>query len=133
MRASDEGPDSTIAARIAVVKLKPPAERRCGPAAVGEEEDEGEKLADESTSDMQLDEDEGNSECDEEAEEFDPLLCFMCDLNHETAEDCMVHMHKKHGFFIPDSEYLKDPNGLLTLVALKVNTCCFLFAFFCVA
>ncbi|TKW22956.1 hypothetical protein SEVIR_4G262100v4 [Setaria viridis] len=119
MRASDEGPDSSIAAGIAVVKLKPPAERRGGPAAVEEEEEWVEELDDESTSDMQVDEDSFG--CDGEAEEFDTLLCFMCDLKHESAEDCMVHMHKKHGFFIPDSEYLKDPNGLLTHVGLKVK------------
>ena len=33
----------------------------------------------------------------------------------------MVHMQKKHGFFIPDVEYLKDPKGLLMRVGLKVN------------
>ena len=113
MRASDEeGPDSSIAG-ITVVKLKPPAERR-GPAAVEEDEE----LANESTLDMHVNKD--SSKCGEEPEELDPLLCFMCDLKHDTVEDCMVHMHKKHGFFIPDSEYLKDPHGLLTYVGLKV-------------
>jgi pre-60S factor REI1 len=76
-------------------------------------------LADESTSNMQADEQSDDDM--EEFEELDPLLCFMCDLKHETLEDCMVHMHKKHGFFIPDSEYLKDPNGLLTYVGLRVD------------
>ncbi|CAL9771384.1 unnamed protein product [Musa acuminata subsp. burmannicoides] len=33
----------------------------------------------------------------------------------------MVHMQKKHGFFIPDVEYLKDPKGLLMRVGLKVD------------
>jgi len=113
MRASDEeGADSSIAG-ITVVKLKPPAERR-GPAAMEEDEE----LAGDSAPDIQVDEDP--SKCDEEPEELDPLLCFMCDLKHDTVEDCMVHMHKKHGFFIPDSEYLKDPHGLLTYVGLKV-------------
>lgn len=113
LRASDEVPDSSIAG-IKVVKLKPPAERR-GPAAVEEDEE----LANESTSDLHVNED--SSKCGEEPEELDPLLCFMCDLKHDTVEDCMVHMHKKHGFFIPDSEYLKDPHGLLTYVGLKVK------------
>ncbi|KAG2608187.1 cytoplasmic 60S subunit biogenesis factor REI1 homolog 1-like [Panicum virgatum] len=114
MRASDEeGPDSSIAG-ITVVKLKPPAERR-GPAAMEEDEE----LAGDSAPDIQVDEDP--SKCDEEPEELDPLLCFMCDLKHDTVEDCMVHMHRKHGFFIPDSEYLKDPHGLLIHVGLKVK------------
>jgi pre-60S factor REI1 len=44
----------------------------------------------------------------------------MCDKEHKTLENCMVHMHKHHGFFIPDVEYLKDPKGLLTYLGLKV-------------
>ncbi|EEC81236.1 hypothetical protein OsI_24290 [Oryza sativa Indica Group] len=67
---------------------------------------------------------EHSSKSDDEMDEFeelDPTFCFMCDLEHDTIENCMVHMHKKHGFFIPDSEYLKDPNGLLIYVGLKVK------------
>jgi pre-60S factor REI1 len=80
------------------------------------------ELADESTSNMQVDEQSSKSDdVMDDLEELDISLCFMCDLKHDTIEDCMVHMHKKHGFFIPDSEYLKDPNGLLTYVGLKVK------------
>ncbi|XP_058067977.1 cytoplasmic 60S subunit biogenesis factor REI1 homolog 1-like [Magnolia sinica] len=58
---------------------------------------------------------------DADDEELDPSCCFICDLKHKTIESCMVHMHKQHGFFIPDVEYLKDPEGLLTYVGLKVK------------
>ncbi|KAL3650974.1 Cytoplasmic 60S subunit biogenesis factor REI1 2 [Castilleja foliolosa] len=58
---------------------------------------------------------------DDDFEELDPCCCFMCDLEHDTIESCMVHMHKHHGFFIPDIEYLKDPKGLLTYLGLKVK------------
>ncbi|KAK6274253.1 hypothetical protein POUND7_011336 [Theobroma cacao] len=58
---------------------------------------------------------------DEEEVELDPCCCFMCDIDHDTIESCMVHMHKFHGFFIPDVEYLKDPEGLLTYLGLKVK------------
>lgn len=54
--------------------------------------------------------------------ELDPTCCLMCDKNNKTLESCMVHMHKHHGFFIPDIEYLKDPEGLLTYLGLKVLT-----------
>ncbi|TYI17105.1 hypothetical protein ES332_A07G001100v1 [Gossypium tomentosum] len=54
-------------------------------------------------------------------EELDPCCCFMCDLKHDTIESCMVHMHKFHGFFIPDVEYLKNPEGLLIYLGLKVK------------
>lgn len=57
---------------------------------------------------------------DDSEEELDPSCCFMCDLEHDTMESCMVHMHKQHGFFIPDVEYLKDAKGLLTYLGLKV-------------
>ncbi|CAL9122697.1 unnamed protein product, partial [Musa acuminata var. zebrina] len=53
--------------------------------------------------------------------DLDASCCFICDLKHESIESCMVHMQKKHGFFIPDVEYLKDPKGLLMRVGLKVN------------
>ncbi|KAK7293659.1 hypothetical protein RJT34_16531 [Clitoria ternatea] len=60
-------------------------------------------------------------EDDDDFEELDPSCCFMCDQEHKTIEDCMVHMHKHHGFFIPDVEYLKDPKGFLTYLGLKVK------------
>ncbi|AEE85908.1 Cytoplasmic 60S subunit biogenesis factor REI1 1 [Arabidopsis thaliana] len=53
--------------------------------------------------------------------ELDPTCCLMCDKKHKTLESCMLHMHKHHGFFIPDIEYLKDPEGLLTYLGLKVK------------
>ncbi|KAK4558747.1 hypothetical protein RGQ29_008142 [Quercus rubra] len=68
-------------------------------------------------SDNDMDEDDN----DDDYEELDPSSCFMCDLEHDTIESCMVHMHKQHGFFIPDVEYLKDPEGFLTYLGLKVK------------
>ncbi|XP_047338674.1 cytoplasmic 60S subunit biogenesis factor REI1 homolog 2-like [Impatiens glandulifera] len=77
---------------------------------------------------LKVDEDDDEHvEMEEDDEEetddilLDPLCCFMCDLEHDTLESCMVHMHKKHGFFIPDIEYLKDPKGFLTYLGLKVK------------
>ncbi|KAJ9184162.1 hypothetical protein P3X46_007929 [Hevea brasiliensis] len=65
-------------------------------------------------SDEDMDEDENDHL-------LDPSCCFMCDQEHDDLESCMVHMHKRHGFFIPDVEYLKDPKGLLTYLGLKVK------------
>ncbi|CAI9094823.1 OLC1v1030623C1 [Oldenlandia corymbosa var. corymbosa] len=69
--------------------------------------------------DDSMDVDDGNEDA---KRHIDPSCCFMCDLKHDTIESCMVHMHKQHGFFIPDVEYLKDPKGLLTYLGLKVVT-----------
>ncbi|MQL68400.1 hypothetical protein Taro_000710 [Colocasia esculenta] len=72
----------------------------------------------ESMKDLNVNEDV--DEDDKMDEDFDTSCCFICDLKHETIESCMVHMHKQHGFFIPDVEYLKDPKGFLTYLGLKV-------------
>ncbi|XP_021744092.1 cytoplasmic 60S subunit biogenesis factor REI1 homolog 1-like [Chenopodium quinoa] len=64
---------------------------------------------------------DSDSDVEDEFEDLDPTCCFMCDLKHQTIEKCMVHMHKKHGFFIPDIEYLKDPKGFLTYLGIKVK------------
>lgn len=58
---------------------------------------------------------------DEDEDELDPTCCFLCDQEHETIDSCMIHLHKKHGFFVPDVEYLKHPSGLLTYLGLKVR------------
>ncbi|KFK32629.1 hypothetical protein AALP_AA6G268300 [Arabis alpina] len=73
--------------------------------------------------DMDEDEVEDGDDMDEDDIEFelDPTCCLMCDKSHKTIEKCMVHMHKYHGFFIPDIEYLKDPKGFLTYVGLRVK------------
>ncbi|KAF2302793.1 hypothetical protein GH714_008457 [Hevea brasiliensis] len=87
-----------------------------------EEVDPDEELVAEATKSLTV-----NEASDEDMDEgenddlLDPSCCFMCDQEHDNLESCMVHMHKQHGFFIPDVEYLKDPNGLLTYLGLKVK------------
>lgn len=58
---------------------------------------------------------------DDEFVDLDPLSCFMCDRRLDNLNDCIVHLHKHHGFFIPDVEYLKDPKGLVIYLGLKVK------------
>ncbi|KAL3613845.1 hypothetical protein CASFOL_041919 [Castilleja foliolosa] len=88
-----------------------------------EEVDEEEDLADEARDSLgQLNVNESvDMDEDGDFEDLNPSCCFMCDLEHDTIESCMVHMHKLHGFFIPDIEYLKDPKGLLVYLGLKVK------------
>uniref|UniRef100_A0A2P2KF61 Cytoplasmic 60S subunit biogenesis factor REI1 homolog 1 n=1 Tax=Rhizophora mucronata TaxID=61149 RepID=A0A2P2KF61_RHIMU len=75
-----------------------------------------------SLSDLNVNGMASNDDMDEDEYDdlLDPSCCFMCDQKHKSIESCMVHMHKQHGFFIPDIEYLKDPKGLLTYLGLKV-------------
>ncbi|XP_010447561.1 PREDICTED: cytoplasmic 60S subunit biogenesis factor REI1 homolog 1-like [Camelina sativa] len=81
--------------------------------------------ASDSLSKLNVNNDSGSAEDmdDDDADkyELDPTSCLMCDKKHKTLESCMVHMHKHHGFFIPDVEFLKDPEGLLTYLGLKVK------------
>ncbi|KAI7735480.1 hypothetical protein M8C21_017838, partial [Ambrosia artemisiifolia] len=54
---------------------------------------------------MEMDGSFSDIDKDEDEEDLDPTCCFMCDQEHKTIESCMIHMHKSHGFFIPDVEY----------------------------
>nr|VDD38184.1 unnamed protein product [Brassica oleracea] len=42
----------------------------------------------------------------------------------KTLETCMVHMHKHHGFFVPDVEYLIQKGFSLTSVLRSRETSC---------
>jgi pre-60S factor REI1 len=115
-----------------VVENKPPPPKAMDNFESDEDEDEWEEVdsdeelvaeaskldVDNSASNDDMVEDKGD---DEMKIELDPACCFVCDLKHGNIESCMVHMHKHHGFFIPDVEYLKDPVGLLTYLGLKVK------------
>ncbi|AEC07585.1 Zinc finger protein 622 [Arabidopsis thaliana] len=93
--------------------------------SIEEEESEDEWIEVDSDEDLdaEMNEDGEEEDMDEDGIEFelDPACCLMCDKKHKTIEKCMVHMHKFHGFFIPDIEYLKDPKGFLTYLGLKVK------------
>ncbi|GLT85159.1 hypothetical protein SLE2022_033550 [Rubroshorea leprosula] len=119
---------------------KPTAGREANGDESEESEDEWEevdpeeqlvKVASKSLTALNVDEfassnnmDTNGEEDREDKEELDPLCCFMCDLEHDSIENCMIHMHKQHGFFIRDVEYLKDPEGLLICLGLKVRIIC---------
>ncbi len=60
---------------------------------------------------------------DSELQEWDPSCCFFFDAKSAdgSMEGWVKHMHKVQGFFIPDSEYLIDPCGMLRYLGLKVS------------
>ncbi|CAK9317408.1 unnamed protein product [Citrullus colocynthis] len=119
IRASQGAHDHEVEKPI----IKPLPQRISNKAPQQSEEEEE---SEEEWEEVDPDEDmvDGNEEEEEDIDDIevdlDPSCCFMCDLEHDTIESCMVHMHKQHGFFIPDIEYLKDPKGFLTYIGLKV-------------
>eukprot|EP00850_Spirogloea_muscicola_P008537 SM000045S16282 [mRNA] locus=s45:661511:663662:- [translate_table: standard] len=53
---------------------------------------------------------------------WDPSACLFCDRVYASdVGACVEHMHRAHGFFIPDVEYLSDLQGLLKYLGLKVS------------
>lgn len=50
-----------------------------------------------------------------------PNISLFDDAEFESTEECLEHMKKKFGFFIPDTEYLVDFNGLLTYLSEKIR------------
>lgn len=128
LRASQGTHDQAEGA--AIIKPLPPRNLKKTPQPRPEENSESEESdewvevdgEEESMADMDVnDEDSDGDENDNMLIDVDPSCCFMCDLKHKTIESCMVHMHKQHGFFIPDVEYLSDPTGLLTYLGLRVK------------
>ncbi|XP_078176459.1 cytoplasmic 60S subunit biogenesis factor REI1 homolog 2-like isoform X2 [Carex rostrata] len=111
----------TSAEGITVIKPLVRKSKRVSNKAEVEEEEEEEWVEMGSDEEMEEGDEVGSDEEMEGMEELDPSSCFMCDAKHENIESCIVHMHKKHGFFIPDVEFLKDAEGLLIYVSLQVK------------
>jgi len=54
-------------------------------------------------------------------QEWDARRCLFCNRDAPEFEDNMGHMYSAHGFFVPDSAYLKDPEGLVKYLGLKIR------------
>ncbi|KAF7793785.1 hypothetical protein EIP86_004906 [Pleurotus ostreatoroseus] len=55
-----------------------------------------------------------------------PTQCLFCPESASSLEDNLTHMLVAHSFFIPDTEYLTDINGLITYLGEKIavgNVC----------
>lgn len=83
-----------------------------------DDEDDWEELDDEELLDEDYDE--------EEAEEMlrrvvKPNTCLFCDAKSSNTKDNVVHMNLRHGFFIPEEQYLIDRAGLMEYLGFKVG------------
>jgi len=58
-------------------------------------------------------------------------VCLFCNKEFPYFEECLNHMFKKHGFYIPEQKYLVDKEGLVKYMAEKVGlgNLCFVCSF----
>lgn len=47
--------------------------------------------------------------------------CLFCNKSFPEFEECITHMHKNHGFYIPEQKYLVDKEGLVKYMAEKIG------------
>lgn len=45
--------------------------------------------------------------------------CIFSEKRFDTFEGALSHMAREYGFFIPDVEYLSDPEGLVTYLRVS--------------
>lgn len=57
-------------------------------------------------------------------EDLSPQTCIFCNSRFNSVQENTNHMHRQHGFFVPDAEYLVDLEGLLRYCNEKVKVGC---------
>ncbi|KYM86529.1 hypothetical protein ALC53_03990 [Atta colombica] len=76
------------------------------------------------TDDIETDSDVESLDSDEWFEDLKYQIiydnCLFCDYHNKSIECIMIHMEKKHSFFVPDLEYCVDLGGLLKYLEYKI-------------
>lgn len=123
--AADAPADAGVAGtRPAPQKAAPPVEVPSKAVVDSESEDEWEEVDGDEDEDKVTEMEEAGPSSEEEQSltgHWEPSDCLFCGKGHNSFEAAIEHMHREHGFFIPDAEYLKDPTGLLTYLGLKIT------------
>lgn len=71
---------------------------------------------------MQIPPIEKDEEMDyDETKAIPVMVCMFCSHASTSFDDNLMHMSKQHGFFIPDSEYCVDVEGLIEYLGEKVG------------
>lgn len=63
---------------------------------------------------------EGEGE-DEDWSDWDPCISFFDNKVSASMEENLRYMYRKFGFFLPDAEYLADPEGLIKYLGAKLS------------
>lgn len=61
------------------------------------------------------------NEAEDMSEEWDPCRCLFDNHVSESFEANLEYMFKNFGFFLPETEQLKDPQGLLKYLVRQSN------------
>lgn len=132
--AADAPADAGIAGTRPAPQRAPSVSEKAptGKAVVEDDEDSDDEWEEMDGADVDADEDEdgdtvtemeeaGPSDDDPLRGHWEPSDCLFCGKSHKDFDACIEHMHRDHGFFIPDAEFLKDPVGMLTYLGLKIT------------
>lgn len=84
-----------------------------------DEKEEKNKADDDGSGSWRTVDEEDDFEYDE-SKALPSTSCLFCPAKHDTYEANLQHM-ASHGFFIQDSEYCVDPEGLLNYLGMKVG------------
>ena len=82
------------------------------------DEDDWEEIDDEELLDEDYDEDEIEEMLSRVVK---PNTCLFCDTKSSNTKDNIGHMNLRHGFFIPEEQYLIDRAGLMEYLGFKVG------------
>lgn len=83
-----------------------------------DDEDDWEEIDDEELLDEDYDEDEVEEMLSRVVK---PNTCLFCDTKSSNTKDNILHMNLRHGFFIPEEQYLIDRAGLMEYLGFKVG------------
>ena len=71
--------------------------------------------------DQDMEEDDDSDEWEDEEEAIPITTCLFCNHKSSSLEGSLNHMSHQHSFFIPDSEYVVDMEGLVTYLGERVG------------
>lgn len=83
-----------------------------------DEEDDWEEVDDEELLDEDYDDDEVQEML---ARVVKPTVCLFCDKKSPKIKDNLGHMTLRHGFFLPEEQYLIDLEGIMVYLGFKVG------------
>eukprot|EP00271_Cylindrocystis_brebissonii_P002644 TRINITY_DN1341_c0_g1_i1.p1 TRINITY_DN1341_c0_g1~~TRINITY_DN1341_c0_g1_i1.p1 ORF type:complete len:437 (+),score=105.23 TRINITY_DN1341_c0_g1_i1:279-1589(+) len=124
---SAQASSSTVASVEATTSAGAAGRPSMGDAKEGEDEEEEESegewedMDEEEAARLESGEDGKGGTEGEGEEKWDATQCLFCTEKADDVAACVEHMHRRHGFFVPDAEFLVEPEKMLEYLGLKVS------------